>query len=212
MKLGLLASGRGSNVQAILDAAAAGRLGGAEPAVVIANVAGAAVLERARAAGVPGRTIAHPGFARREDFEAALVEALGEYGVEWVVLAGFLRLLGARFLGAFPGRVINIHPSLLPAFPGIRAQAQALAAGVKVSGCTVHFVDEGLDTGPIIAQAAVPVLEEDDEATLSARILGEEHRLLPEVLRWIAEGRVVREGRRVRVRPLGGSPGGSEAR
>lgn len=201
MMLGLLASGRGSNVQAILEAAAAGRLGRALPAVVIANVEGAAVLERARTAGVPARTIPHQGFSRREDFEAALVGALGEYRVEWVVLAGFMRLLGPRFLAAFPGRVINIHPSLLPAFPGVRSQAQALAAGVKVSGCTVHFVDEGLDTGPIIAQAAVPVLDDDDEAVLSARILREEHRLLPEVIRGIAEGRVVREGRRVRVRP-----------
>ncbi len=199
MRVGVLVSGSGSNLQAILDAAAASALGGATVAVVISNRPGVKAIERAGAAGVEALVIDHRAFASRDDFERALVEALAARQVEWVALAGFMRLLGARFLGAFSGRVVNIHPSLLPAFPGVHAQAQALAHGVKVAGCTVHFVDEGTDTGPIIAQAAVPVRDDDDEDALSARILAEEHRLYPRVLRWLAEGRVVREGRRVMI-------------
>jgi phosphoribosylglycinamide formyltransferase-1 len=199
VKLGLLASGRGSNVVALLEVWKAGRLGGAEPVVVIANVAGAPVLERAAALGVPTRTVPHRAFPSRDAFEAELVKTLRDHGAEWVALAGFMRLLGGGFLGAFPGKVVNIHPSLLPAFPGIHAQRQALEYGVKVSGCTIHFVDEGVDTGAIIAQATVPVHDDDDESALAARILHEEHRLYAEVVRAIAEGRVTRDGRRVRV-------------
>jgi phosphoribosylglycinamide formyltransferase-1 len=199
MRLGILVSGSGSNLQAILDASRQEKLGGAIPALVLSNVPGVQALDRARAAGVEALVIDHTTFAKRDLFEAALVEALRTRGVDWVALAGFMRLVGPTFLGAFPDRVVNIHPSLLPAFPGIHAQRQALLHGVRVAGCTVHFVDEGTDTGPIIAQAAVPVLAGDDEAALAARILAEEHRLYPAVLRAIAEGRVRRDGRTVRV-------------
>jgi phosphoribosylglycinamide formyltransferase-1 len=199
MKIGVLVSGSGSNLQAILDAERRGELGGATVALVISNVAGVRALERTEAAGVPARVIPHRDFASREAFDDALVTALGAAGVECVALAGFMRIVTARLLGAFPGRVVNIHPSLLPAFPGAHAQRQALAHGVKVSGCTVHFVDEGCDTGPILAQAAVPVLDDDDEARLAARILVEEHRIYPAALRALADGRVRVDGRRVRV-------------
>ena len=199
MRVGVLLSGSGTNLQAILDASASNRLGGATVALVISNRGDAKGLERARVAGVPTVCIDHQSAPSREVFEDALVANLTAAGVDLVVLAGFLRLLSQRFLRAFPDRVINIHPSLLPAFPGMRAQAQALSYGVKVTGCTVHFVDEGADTGPIIAQAIAPVLDGDDEAALTARILIEEHRLLPLAIRSIAEGRVVRDGRTVRV-------------
>jgi phosphoribosylglycinamide formyltransferase-1 len=141
----------------------------------------------------------HKAFGSRTDFETALAEALAEVGVELVCLEGFMRLLGADFLARFPGRVLNIHPSLLPAFPGLHAQRQALERGVKVTGCTVHFVDPGMDTGPIIAQAAVPVLPEDDEARLTARLLKEEHRLYPLAVKLVASGAVRQEGPRVVV-------------
>jgi phosphoribosylglycinamide formyltransferase-1 len=187
--LGVLASGGGTNLQAILDAIASGSLD-ARVAVVISNVPGAGALDRARSAGVEALVIDHKGFADRRAFDAAVVEALRLRGVEIVVLAGFMRVVTDVLLDAFPSRVVNIHPALLPAFPGVHAQAQALAHGVRVAGCTVHFVDGGTDTGPIIAQAAVPVLEDDDVASLTARILAKEHELLPQVLQWIGEGRV----------------------
>jgi phosphoribosylglycinamide formyltransferase-1 len=187
--LGVLASGGGTNLQAILDAIAAGSLD-ARVAVVVSNVPEAGALARARAAGVETLVIDHKGFGERRAFDAAVVDALRSRGVELVVLAGFMRVVTDVLLGAFPSRVVNIHPALLPAFPGVHAQAQALRHGVRVAGCTVHFVDGGTDTGPIIAQAAVPVLEDDDEASLTARILVKEHELLPQVLQWIAEGRV----------------------
>lgn len=199
MRFALLASGTGSNVAAILGAYREGRLGGAEPRVVIVNIRGAAVIERARACDVPTCTIAHDDFASREEFEAALAAEARRRGAEYVMLAGFMRILGPTFLNAFPERILNIHPSLLPAFPGLHAPRQALERGVKVSGCTVHFVNENVDGGPIIAQVAVPVLEQDDEATLAARILIEEHRIYPRVIRWLDEGRVHRVGRRVLV-------------
>lgn len=195
LRLGVLVSGGGSNFQAILDAIAAGRLD-ADVALVISNIPAAKALDRARAAGVPWKIIDHKPFLKREEFDAALVESLKEAGVEWLVLAGFMRVVTKVLLDAFPMRVVNIHPSLLPAFPGVRAQRQAVEYGVRVSGCTVHLVDAGMDTGPILAQATVPVLEGDTEDTLRDRILVEEHRLLPEVLQWVAEGRVS-------VRPAG---------
>jgi phosphoribosylglycinamide formyltransferase-1 len=152
-------------------------------------------------AGVPALAISHRRFETREAFEAAVRAALEGHGVEWVALAGFVRVLGPGFLRAFPGRVVNIHPALLPAFPGVEAQRQAWEHGVKVAGCTVHFVDEGVDTGPILGQTAIPVLEGEELESLQHRILAEEHRLYPRVLQWLAEGRVLREGRRTRILP-----------
>jgi phosphoribosylglycinamide formyltransferase-1 len=199
VNIGILASGSGTNLQALIVAAARGELGPARIAVVGANIAGCGALERADQAGIPTFALDHKAFASREGFDAALVESLRQRDVELVVLAGFMRLLTPVFLGAFPHRVVNIHPALLPMFPGTHAQRQAFHYGVKVSGCTVHFVDAGTDTGPIIAQAAVPVLDSDDEESLRARILAEEHRLLPAAVRALAEGRVTVEGRQVRV-------------
>ncbi|MFE8597185.1 phosphoribosylglycinamide formyltransferase [Archangium violaceum] len=195
-KLGVLVSGSGSNLQALLDACAKPDFP-AEVALVVSNVPTAFALERAKKAGVPSVVLEHKAFGSRADFEKALVEKLVSAGVEWVCLAGFMRLLGVDFLGHFAGRVLNIHPSLLPAFTGLHAQRQALERGVKVAGCTVHFVDPGMDTGPIIAQAAVPVLPGDDEAALTARILKEEHRLYPLVVKLVTTGVVRLEGGRV---------------
>ncbi|MBX3263282.1 MAG: phosphoribosylglycinamide formyltransferase [Labilithrix sp.] len=200
--LGVLVSGSGTNLQAILDAIEAGDLK-AKVGVVVSNVATAKALDRAKAARVPAIVVDHKAFPSREAFDAAVVEVLQAHRVDCVVLAGFMRLVTPTVLDAFPNRVVNVHPALLPAFPGVRAQRQALEYGVSISGCTVHFVDAGTDTGPIIAQAPVPVLDADDEATLTARVLQKEHELLPIVLQWIAEGRVVvehPEGGRPRVR------------
>jgi phosphoribosylglycinamide formyltransferase-1 len=199
LRLGVLVSGGGTNLQSILDAIRAGALD-AELRLVLSNRPKAGGIERARAAGVPALAISHKRFETREAFDAALVAALLEHGVEWVALAGFMRVLTPVFLRAFAGRVVNIHPALLPAFPGVEAQHQAWDYGVKVAGCTVHFVDEGVDTGPILGQTAVPVLDDDDPERLRQRILVEEHRLYPRVLQWLAEGRVVRDGRRTRLR------------
>jgi phosphoribosylglycinamide formyltransferase 1 len=189
IRLGVLVSGSGTNLQAVLDAIAQGRLD-AKVAVVLSNVPGVKALDRARTAGVEGIVIDHKGFSDRPSYDAAVVEALRARQVEIVVLAGFMRLVTDVLLGAFPMRIVNVHPSLLPAFPGVHAQKQALDYGVRVTGCTVHFVDRGTDTGPIIAQATVPVLEGDDEEKLRLRVLAREHDLLPKVLQWIAEGRV----------------------
>lgn len=197
MPVGVLLSGSGTNLQALLDACAE-EGSPARIAVVISNRRDAYGLERARAAGVPAVWIPHRGKSR-EDFELELVAELQRRGVRWVCLAGFMRLLTATFLAAFPGRVLNIHPALLPAFPGTHGQQQALEHGVRIAGCTVHFVDEGTDTGPIIAQGAVPVLPEDDLAALQARILAVEHRLFPRVLRWAVEGRLRIADRTVKI-------------
>ena len=188
---GVLVSGNGTNLQAILDAVAQGRLE-ARVGIVISNKADVPALERARRAGVPSVVISHQGQPSREAFDAELVRALRGAGVDWVVLAGFMRLLTPVFLQAYAGRVVNVHPALLPAFPGVNAQRQALEHGVKISGCTVHFVDTGVDTGPIIAQRAVPVLPGDNEASLSDRIHAVEHELLVEVLSDIARGQLTR--------------------
>lgn len=200
--LGVLVSGSGTNLQALLDAVADGRLP-AKIGVVVSNVANVRALDRARAADVPSIVVDHKAFPSREAFDAAIVDVLRAHEVRCVVLAGFMRLVTPVLLDAYPHRVVNIHPALLPAFPGIHAQRQALEYGARVTGCTVHFVDAGMDTGPIIAQTPVPIDDDDDEASLTARVLVEEHRLLPEVLSWIAEGRVeviTREGARPRVR------------
>ena len=203
--LGVLASGRGSNLQAILDAIAGGRCP-ARVTVVVSDRKDAPALERARAAGVRAVHLdprAHPD---RTAFDAAVAGVLDEHSVELVCLAGYMRILSPELVRRYRRRILNVHPALLPAFPGLHAQRQALEHGVKVSGATVHFVDEGVDTGPIVLQAAVPVLEGDTEATLSARILAEEHRLYPEAVRLYAEGRLELHDRRVSVRPpTGGS-------
>jgi phosphoribosylglycinamide formyltransferase-1 len=206
MNVAVLASGSGTNLQSLIECAARGELGPARLAVVGVNVPDCGALERARAAGLASFVVNHRAFAAREDFDRALLAELSAHAVDLVVLAGFMRLLGADFLARYRGRVINIHPALLPAFPGVHGQAKAFAYGVKVSGCTVHFVDGGVDSGAVIAQAAVPVLDGDDEGALSARILAEEHRLLPAVVRAFAEGRVSAEGRRVRVQGAPATP------
>ena len=171
--------------------------------VVVSDREGAAALERARAAGIEALFINPKDFSDREAFDAALVQALEARRIDLVCQAGFMRILSPVYVRAFAGRALNIHPSLLPAFPGLHAQRQALEHGVRVAGATVHFVDEGVDTGPIVAQASVPVLAGDTEETLAARILMEEHRLYPEAVRLFAEGRLVISGRRVLVRAEG---------
>jgi phosphoribosylglycinamide formyltransferase-1 len=196
LRLGVLASGRGSNLQAIMDAAAAGEIE-AEVAVVISDNEDAYALERARQRGVPAGFVNPKGFASKEDYEKAIVEQLNRHGVELVCLAGYMRIVGAVMLNAFPNRIMNIHPALLPAFPGLHGQEQAWRYGVKFSGCTVHFVDEGVDTGPIIIQAVVPVLDDDTADTLAARILEQEHKIYPEAIRRFAEGRLKIVGRKV---------------
>lgn len=199
MNVAVLVSGSGTNLQAILDAGRRGELGGARVVVVVSNVAGVRALERAQAAGVATEVLPHKQFASRQAFDEALVALLRRHQVELVALAGFMRIVTPTLLQAFPQRVVNIHPSLLPAFPGVHAQQQALDYGVRVTGCTVHLVDEGCDTGPILMQAAVPVLDGDDVAALTARILVEEHKLYPAALRALADGRVTVEGRRVTI-------------
>ena len=204
--LGILISGRGSNLQAIVDAVAAGTLD-ARIALVVSNRPGAAGLDRARAAGIEALTIDHRAFPSRESFDAELVRALRARGVGLVCLAGFMRLLSPVFVDAFPGLVLNIHPALLPAFPGVDAQRQAWAHGVKVSGVTVHLVTRELDAGPIVLQKAVPVLDEDTPETLAARILVEEHKAYPEAIRIVLDGGWRVEGRRFvkeRRSPAGG--------
>jgi phosphoribosylglycinamide formyltransferase-1 len=210
VNVGVLASGSGTNLQALIDRAAKGELGPARLRAVGVNVPDCAALARARAAGLPTFVVDHRDYKTRVEFDRALLAALRAQQIDLVVLAGFMRVLGDELLAAFPQRVVNIHPSLLPAFPGVNGQKQAFDYGVRVTGCTVHFVDGGVDTGPVIAQAAVAVSDEDDEAGLRARILAEEHRLLPAVVRAIAERRVVVEGRRVRV--LGAAPAGEVIR
>lgn len=192
LDLGVLISGRGSNLQAILDAIAAGTLD-ARVRVVLSNRSGVQGLARAEAAGIPTCVVNHKDFASRQDFDAAMVDVLRKHGVSWVVLAGFMRIVTPVLLDAFPHRVINIHPSLLPAFPGVNAQAAALAHGVRIAGCTVHLVDAGTDTGPILGQAAVPVLTGDSAESLSERILHREHELLVHVLSAIAQDKLVLE-------------------
>jgi phosphoribosylglycinamide formyltransferase-1 len=196
---GALISGTGTNLQAIIDRIAAGRLDCALR-LVVSNRPGAPGLARAAAAGIPTRVIGHTGFAQREDFDRAVVAALRDVGVELVLLAGFDRLITPVFLGAFPLRIMNIHPALLPSFQGLHAQRQALAYGVKVAGATVHFVDEHTDHGPIIVQGAVAIGPEDTEEEVQRRILAVEHEIYPLAVQLFAEGRLTVEGRRVIVR------------
>jgi len=195
-RIGVLLSGRGSNFEALAESVAAGRIPNAEIAVVISNREGAPGIERARARGIETRVIPSKGL-EREAYDRQVVAALREKQVDLVCLAGFMRLLSPYFVAAFPNRILNIHPSLLPAFPGLEAQRQALEYGVKWSGCTVHIVDENLDAGPIVTQALVPVLDDDSLETLADRILKEEHRIYSEAVRLVLEGRFRIERRRV---------------
>jgi phosphoribosylglycinamide formyltransferase 1 len=196
MRIGVLVSGNGTNLQALLDAEARGALAPATIAVVISNRPGVPALDRATNAKVPALVVDHRGRERGE-FEGALIAALDQHDVEAVVLAGFMRILTSRFIDRYPRRIVNTHPSLLPAFPGVDAAAQAVAYGVKLSGVTVHFVDASLDGGPIIDQVAVRVDPSDDAASLQARIQREEHRLLPDVVRRLAAGELSCQGRLV---------------
>jgi len=199
MKIGVLVSGTGTNLQALIDAQSRGELAPAEIAVVVSNRRDAPALARAAAAGVPAEIVEHAGLERAV-FETRLIDALARHGAEAVVLAGFMRVLTGLFVDRHAGRIINTHPSLLPAFPGVDAPAQAIAYGVKLAGVTVHFVDTSVDGGPIIAQAAVAVADDDDARTLHARIQREEHRLLPIVVQRLAAGRLSCQGRLVRGR------------
>lgn len=200
LRVGVLASGRGSNLRALAEAAAGGRLGGARIVVLVTDRPGAPALDVARAHRIEAVVVEPRQHPSREAHEKAVVGALEERRVGLVCLAGYMRLLTAGFVAHFAGRLLNIHPSLLPAFPGLHPHRQALDHGVRVSGATVHFVDEGVDTGPIVLQAAVPVHPADTEATLSDRILAEEHRLYPEAVRLFAAGRLEILGRRVLIR------------
>ena len=198
LKIAVLASGSGSNLQAIIDEIKSGFLP-VELALVLSDKPQAYALQRAKAAGVPTKVLLPADFASREDYDAELVRLLKASGAEAVALAGYMRLVTPVFLQAFPHRVLNIHPALLPSFPGLHGQRQAFEYGVKVAGCTVHFVDEGMDSGPIILQAPVPVLEDDDADSLAARIIEQEHIIYPLALRLLAEGKLHIEGRRVRI-------------
>jgi len=200
LRIAVLASGRGTNLQAIIDAVAGGELTGlAAVALVISDRPKALALERARAHGIPTLVLRPRDYASRADHDAAVAAAIDAAGTDLICLAGYMRLFEPAFIQRYAGRMINVHPALLPAFPGLDVQAKALEHGVKISGCTVHFVDEGTDTGPIIVQRAVPVLEDDTAETLAARILTQEHLAYIEAIRLIAQGRVRIEGRRVRI-------------
>jgi len=195
-RIGVLLSGRGSNFAALADSISQGRIPGAEIAVVISNREGATGIDRANSRGIATRVIPSKGL-ERETYDRQLVAVLHEHKVDLVCLAGYMRLISPYFVAAFPQRILNIHPSLLPSFPGLESQRQALEYGVKFAGCTVHFVDENLDAGPIVLQATVAVEDSDTEATLSARILKEEHRIYSEAVRIVLEGRFTIVGRRV---------------
>ncbi len=200
IKLGILVSGNGSNLQAIIDAIEAGGLN-ARIACVVSNNPGAFALTRASRHNIPVVIHENRGFTNRREYDVALVKILRDHGVELVILAGYMRILSEVMVTAFPNAIMNIHPALLPAFPGLHAQKQALDYGVRFSGCTVHFVDCGTDTGPIILQSVVPVEQDDTEESLSARIQKEEHRTYPEAVRLFCEGRIRLEGRHVRILP-----------
>ena len=201
-RLGVLLSGRGSNFVALAEALARGAVP-AQIALVASNVAEAPGIARAREMAIPTAVLPHRDFASRAAHEAALAEVLRAAGVEWICLAGYMRLLGPELVAAWPQRILNIHPSLLPAFPGLHPQRQALAAGVRISGCTVHLVDAGLDSGPIVVQRAVPVEDGDDEAALAARILEQEHLAYPQALRRLLTEDWEVDGNRLCFRALG---------
>src|SRR6266481_2652698 len=195
-RIGVLLSGRGSNFEALADSVAAGRIPNAEIAIVISNREGAPGIQRAESRGIRTRVIPSKGL-EREAYDRQVVAVLNEHKVDLICLAGYMRLLSPYFVAAFPNRILNIHPSLLPSFPGLESQRQALEYGVKFAGCTVHFVDENLDAGPIVLQATVPVRDDDTEETLSSRILKEEHRIYTEAVRIVLAGNYRIAGRRV---------------
>lgn len=197
--IGVLVSGNGSNLQAIIDRCEEGTLD-AQIKIVLCNNPEAYALERCRKHSIPAMVINHHEFSSRESFDRRSVELLKAAGVQLVVMAGFMRILSPEFFRSFPGRVMNIHPALLPAFPGIHVQKKAVESGVKFSGCTVHFADEGIDSGPIIIQSVVPVYDDDTADTLAARILSEEHRIYPQAIQYYAEGRIEIEDRKVRIK------------
>ena len=199
-KIGVLCSGRGSNLASIIESIERGEIR-AEISVVIADKSDAYALERAREKGIAAVAVVYRDYTDRADFERALLQELHAHGVTLVVLAGFMRILSPVFVHSYTGRILNIHPALLPSFPGAHAHRDALAYGVKVSGCTVHFVDEGMDSGPIIMQAAVPVQEGDTEETLAARVLEQEHRIFPASIKLYVEGRLHVDGRKVHILP-----------
>jgi phosphoribosylglycinamide formyltransferase 1 len=207
-KIAVLLSGRGSNFEALAESASAGRIPDTEISVVISNREGAPGIARAIERGIPAKIIPSKGL-EREAYDRQVAAILAEHKVDLVCLAGYMRLLSPFFVAEYRGRILNIHPSLLPAFPGLETQRQALEYGVKFSGCTVHFVDENLDAGPVILQAAVAVLDEDTPETLAARILKEEHRIYTEAVRIVLEGRYKMEGRRVILLPAVNSATGS---
>jgi phosphoribosylglycinamide formyltransferase-1 len=195
-RIGVLLSGRGSNFVALAESVAAGRIPNAEIAVVVSNREGAPGVDKARERGIATRVIPSKGL-EREAYDRQVVAVLNEHNVDLICLAGYMRLLSPYFVASFPNRILNIHPSLLPSFPGLESQRQALEYGVKFAGCTVHFVDENLDAGPIVLQAAIPVRDEDTEATLSERILAEEHRIYTEAVKIVLDGKYKITGRRV---------------
>jgi phosphoribosylglycinamide formyltransferase-1 len=195
-RIGVLLSGRGSNFEALAESVAAGRIPNAEIAIVLSNREGAPGIARAKARGISAQAIPSKGL-EREAYDRQVVAVLNEHKVDLICLAGYMRLLSPYFVAAFPNRILNIHPSLLPSFPGLESQRQALEYGVKFAGCTVHFVDENLDAGPIVLQAVVPVRDDDTEAALSERILREEHRIYSEAVKIVLEGRYRIQGRRV---------------
>src|SRR5271170_3940185 len=199
-RIGVLLSGRGSNFEALAANVASGHVPNAEIAIALSNREDARGIEKARALGIDARVISSKGL-EREAYDKLVIAALQEKRVDLVCLAGYMRLLSPQFVAAFHHRILNIHPSLLPAFPGLEAQRQALEHGVKFSGCTVHFVDENLDAGPIVLQAGITVRDDDTEETLSERILREEHRIYSEAVRIVLEGRYRIEGRRVLIQP-----------
>ena len=199
-RIGVLLSGRGSNFEALADSVAAGRLPGAQIAVVVSNREGAPGIDKAKQRKLAVRVIPSKGL-ERETYDRQVVAVLNEHQVDLVCLAGYMRLLSPFFVSSFPNRILNIHPSLLPSFPGLESQRQALEYGVKFAGCTVHFVDENLDAGPIVLQAAVPVRDDDTEETLSSRILAEEHRIYTQAVRIVLEGKFKIAGRRVITAP-----------
>jgi phosphoribosylglycinamide formyltransferase-1 len=199
LKVGVLASGRGSNLQAIIDASEEGRID-ARVVCVVSDAGDAYALERARKHGIDAFHINPRDFADKGEYEACISGRLKERGVQLICLAGYMRIVGPHLISEFPNRILNIHPALLPSFPGLHGQRQALEHGVKFSGCTVHFVDEGVDTGPVIIQSVVPVFDDDTEETLAARILIEEHKIYPQAIQFVARGRLTVEGRRVRLK------------
>ena len=199
-RIAIFASGRGSNAEALYQAMQAGEVNG-EVDVVVSDYSTAAVLAKAQAWGVPSVAVERKAYGSKEDFEQALLDAIAPYTPDVVVLAGFMRLLGPTFINAYPNKIVNIHPALLPSFPGLHAQRQAVEAGVKVSGCTVHFVDYGMDSGPIIMQTAVPVMADDTEDSLAARILPHEHTTYKRALALLCDDKLEIINRTVHVKP-----------